>query len=500
MSSPVFGLWHRQTPWRVLIVATAIIAGMGAVALGSWSSAALIALALAALIALPTLRASMEIRLAAFFVLWSLSDFAKKVTFLAEGQAVWSQYFVFLLPYAFFALAILIPWAARQDWAHPSRLQVALLLYVGLALASTWLSGDTGPVAKAAASGLMIAPWMMVGVGASHPEARPRVARVLFVLGSLSASYGILQSLAGPTPIELGWASASGEVSIGASHLTDVLQGKSYAIVWRSTGFQADEFTYGLFLVTALASGWMLLAEERLRRAPFILGSILILTGAALSLVRTTWVAIAALVVFAILARRVRFLLRPGWILAAIVGSFFAADAAALLLRQLAYLAAGIGNLALRRALTFGTLSARAGAVAKLIDLLPDRWLTGVGYGASPWIAHKFGGFALLPSNFASHNVVLEHMWYVGLVGVVLASTIVYLAVLRGYLAYLHGALSLPVYSILLGYLLAMVLTGLSIGGVFLSFPYFFYLGALGGKTRGGHQFLPGTLPAGERM
>jgi hypothetical protein len=74
---------------------------------------------------------------------------------------------------------------------------------------------------------------------------------------------------------------------------------------------------------------------------------------------------------------------------------------------------------------------------------------------------------------------VVEILWYVGLPGLTAAAIVLIHAVGRGWRAARAGRLSRDEHLILLGYAFSMYLTGLSIAGVFLSFPFFYFLGYL---------------------
>jgi hypothetical protein len=421
----------------------------------------------------------MEYRLAALFGLWSLSDLIKKMTFLLPAQQQWAQFGPFLLPYAFFALAILIPWIGTRVTLRPSKLQLLVGAFVLVAALNTWLSGEAGLMSKAASTILLIMPWSMIAVAASYPRSVTSVCRVFVAVGVASAAYGALQFVLGPTPIELHWAQSTGELSIGASHLTAVLGGDEDFFLWRIIGFQADEFTFALFMMNSLTAAWLLHARKELSRTQLLAVSGFFLAAIGLSVVRTAWVATAALIGYVHFSRKFRFMTKPVVVFGLLVGLFFAGDLAAISLQGLRDLAQESLPPILRRTITFGTLDARAGATRALASALGQRAVIGYGYGAAAWITNKFGGFELLPSNYALHNAVVELLWLVGLPGLILAAGNLVHVVRRGWRARQAGQLSREEYLILLGYAIGMYLTGLSIAGVFLSLPFFYFMGSL---------------------
>jgi hypothetical protein len=474
--------WGWRLPAAILLLLASLACGVWVAKFTGWGFASLLALALFVSLGLPALRARMELRLAAFFSLWAFGDLFKKATFLADDQAVWSQYLVFLLPYVYFALAIALPWLVDRvwrGWRYVTAFQFLVIGFVGLATLNTWASPEAGLVGKMAATGLMIAPWLMAGVAADHPDAIRPVAYALLICGILSGLYALVQFVYGPTPLELRWAGETGRVSIGASHLLDVLEGRSYAIVWRITGFQADEFTFAYFMLTAFASAWWLRSEGLLSRWAFLLSGALFAGTIGLSVVRTAWVALLAFVLFYIIAKWKTWLLRPAVFAIIVAGAFIAGGIASIVLVRLGDIAVSSGNVLLRRALTFGTLNAREAALTVVPGVLRNNLILGIGFAASQWITTKFGGFASLPVNFTAHNAIVELLWFVGLPGVILFFMLLYAAQSAGWRSWRRGRLPLDHLALVTAFVVAMYLTGLSTAGVFLSFPFYFYLGYL---------------------
>ena len=468
----------------VILILLSAAAGVAAAVLFSWSLAALLTIALIATIALPGLLSSMEARLASFFALYAVSEFLKKATFLIDGQDTWSQFIVFLLPFGFFLAAVLIPWTRQIRWRNLTTLQWLVFGFVVVATANTWLSENTSLVAKASATALLVAPWLMIAVASEYPYSIKPVAKVLIAFGLLSALYGVIQFIFGPTPVELRWVEQTGRLSIGATHLLEVLEGVSYAFIWRITGLQPDEFTFAMFMMTGLASAWMLRLKESISWLGFVVISGVFVTAIALSLVRTIWVATVIMVVFALIARRLSWLTNPRVLVPLLAVLFFAADIASAFLNQFASVAALAENPFLRRAITFGTLDARMGAAEAFAAQLPNHWIGGFGYAASPWISQKFGGFNSLPINFSLHNAPLEFLLYFGVLGLLLFFLILWAAISRGHRAMKIGLLPMPTLAVLTAYISAMYLTGLSNGSVFLGFAFFFFLGALGSNLQ----------------
>jgi hypothetical protein len=172
-------------------------------------------------------------------------------------------------------------------------------------LINTWLAVETSTTAKLAATALLILPWTMIPVASDHPESAKPVWRALVFIGLLNTLYAGWHFVFGPTPVELRWAQAASDLSIGASHLEAFLTNRYGGVnFWRPIGFQADSFTLTLFCLNAFAMAWMLRTQRNMSVRTFFFISVLLLGGVLLSLVRTIWVAALFMIVYALLARR----------------------------------------------------------------------------------------------------------------------------------------------------------------------------------------------------
>lgn len=432
------------------------------------------------------LRKSFPSRVVIFFVLLAFADWTKRLVFLASDQVLWSQYAVYLLPYLYYLVVLLVPWGLARLQRGLPRAEGWLWIFILLMLGNTWLRIETSITAKLAATALLILPWMMVALIVDYPKAIVPTWRVLVIIGVLNAFYALWHFLGGPTPIELRWAQATSEFSIGADHLAAFLENRygGTSNVWRPIGFQSDSFTLALFCLNAFAMAWMLREQRKISLLTFFLVSGFLLGGILLSLVRTIWVTTLGMIVYAFLGRRWHSLGRPRTILIMILALFVVSALLSAFLYSFMWLAGTIGNPILARALTFGTLEARMGSLTAFVESLPRFLLTGYGMAASPWITSKFGGFGFLPPNFGNHNVVVEYLWYLGLPGVVLLFLLFYLAAQSVWKAYREGKVSAGFMSVASAYLLAMFTSGLGNGGVFLNMFFFFMLGAMFGLSK----------------
>lgn len=483
MNSALARNFQKYPYW--VILAIEILASLMLVLHPNYSAAWVLFWALAALSLPWAFSHSFTARLTFFFFLLAFADFAKRLVFLANDQAGWSQYAVYLFPYFYYIVVLLLPWGLGLLRRGVPRAHVWIWGLIAVMLLNTWLPSATSTTAKLAATALLIMPWTMIAMASDHPESATSVWRALVVIGVLNALYAALHFLFGPTPIEVRWARAAGEFSIGASHLeASLLQRYSRVLnVWRPIGFQADAFTLALFCLNTFAMAWMLRIRKKMSSGAFYLISVFLLGGVLLSLVRTVWVAAMGMIAYAVLARRWRWLARPQVVILAMPAAFVASGLASVLLYQLRWLATVVGNPILARALTFGTLAARMGSLTAFWQSLPRFLLSGYGMAASPWITSKFGGFASLPSNFGEHNALVEYLWYLGLPGLVLFFAVLYISMRSVWRAYRNGHVSAHFMALAAAYLLALYVTGLGNGGVFLNMYFFLMLGTFLGLS-----------------
>jgi hypothetical protein len=448
--------------------------------LPAWAMAALIFSVLCLIVLFLQIRfPGMNTRIAIAMGLFALADFPKRLVYLLPGQSTWSQYLVFGIPYAYFGLTIVLPWAWELRRKRPSVLQIFVLVFTGWMLLNTWIGGPTRLVARLAASGLLLLPWTMLVVAADHPEADSAVAKTMIGISLGSLAYATWIALFGPTPIEVAWAKASSWLSIGAQNLTNTLYGNYQGgpHVLRPFGFQADSFTFSLLLLNALALTWLLYEKEKIKKWTAAVLGFIFLAGIVFSLVRTVWVAAAVLVIYTLLVRRFPVLARPWVVLPVMLISFFGTNLVALLLYQLRPLQALIKNPILQRMLTVGTLEARIDAVSDFMKSVPHLIWHGYGAAASSWITSKFGGFGSLPTNFSGHNVLVEYLWYFGLIGVLLLLVLFFLISQNTWRDYARGGLKRSTLALFAGYLLGLYFSGLANGSTFLNINFFFFMG-----------------------
>jgi hypothetical protein len=453
--------------------------------LPGWSLALVLTAVLTAVAASSLLEDSMTARMKIFFSLLAVSEFVKRCTFLVSGQSLWSQYMVLLAPHAYYLFFIFYPWIMSVSFPSLSGVQKLTFAYIALALLNTWISPTFSVEAKMAASLLMIMPWTMLAVAVDCRGTTLDVARTLTGWGIVSALYGFWQFCFGPTPVELNWAEAVGTLSIGASHLAGALHGPAGLLsFWRINGMQPDAITFGIFIMTAMA-GCMLL-----RTSGIITGSVcwavstMLGTAILLSATRTIWIGLVAFLVFAAIASRFSIFLKARFPFFLALGMFFMVDVVGgFLYKNYFGLFATSSSPFLSRALTFGTVEARLGALDALVRILPERWFLGVGYGASSWITGKFGG-ALVARDFTIHNFAVELVWFVGLPGLLLFCLLlccIFSAAQKTY--YESPSSSHRTIAVICGYLLGMVLTGFGNGGVFFGYYFFFFAGVLVGSS-----------------
>jgi len=243
-------------------------------------------------------------------------------------------------------------------------------------------------------------------------------------------------------------------------------------------GLQSDGFTFGLFLLISLIGLEVLKAYGQISRLVYVGLFSLLLFGIGLSMVRTIWVAFAVFIVTRWVIEH-STLLRHTWLIPlSLVGMFLLATWIANTLYQFTPQVRTISNPLLARILTPGTLAARKDALTIFFDTLPERLIIGIGYGINPYVTSKLGSTINLPPNFEAHNVFVEQLWYVGLPGLLIFALILYEAFTRLALRYFESnQRERRVLAVLFAGLLALLATGFSNGGVFLDYPFFFFLG-----------------------
>lgn len=471
----------------VLVLAGGAVAS--ALAPSGWLVGILLASILVACVMPVLILGSIASRFALFFGLLALVDFLKRLVFLVPGQAPFSQYLVFLVPTGVYVVGVLLPGIRALGGQLHRGAVLFPLAYVLVALLNTW--GATGApfLAKAAATALLILPWTILPVALCSPEAFARVAWVLVGCAVLSTTFAMIQFVFGPTLVDVRWAHAVGDLSIGASKLAEFWKHPDALVwLWRVDGFQPDAFTFAMFDLTALAAAQLLRAWGALRRAGFIAVGSLLTIGVVMSLTRTMWLATAAALVFTWAARRHPLLLRPPVIVLLLVGAVVAGQVGAYVLHSLIGLRLATGSAVLGRALLVGTVEARLGGLQAFLSALHLHGLVGVGHAAQPWVSDKLGG-PKLPPNSSAHNFLVEEVWLVGVPGLLLFWATLY-STIRGLArrGVVEDTMTRSTAAVLVGYLIGMFLSGLGNGGVFLGYYgyyYFFFSGVLAGALGG---------------
>lgn len=465
-------------PLVTLVALAVIIVSVTIVFLNSWAMALVLTLVLSLWAGLASASATVHRCLTVFFSLLAVVNLPKRMVFLVPEQSPWSQYLVLILPTLYYGIVILAPKLPRIIASPLLRVEKLVLTYLVLALTTTWLSPGATFLGRLAASGLFLLPWTMILIAMRWGwEALPNVSRTLVFWGVINVIYGLWLFIFGPTLVELRWAE-SAEFSIGARHLIAAMSGEGSQGVWRVIGLQSDGFTFGLFLLISLIGLEVLKAYGQISRLVYVGLFSLLLFGIGLSMVRTIWVAFAVFIVTRWVIEH-STLLRHTWLIPlSLVGMFLLATWIANTLYQFTPQVRTISNPLLARILTPGTLAARKDALTIFFDTLPERLIIGIGYGINPYVTSKLGSTINLPPNFEAHNVFVEQLWYVGLPGLLIFALILYEAFTRLALRYFESnQRERRVLAVLFAGLLALLATGFSNGGVFLDYPFFFFLG-----------------------
>ncbi len=361
--------------------------------------------------------------------------------------------------------------------------QWQVTVFIILALLATWLTPGFSINGRLAATAFLILPWTMTFLASAVPGALLIVCRVLVTVAIISGLYGWWQFVFGPTIIELKWALDTSEFSIGASHLTNTLEGPLAHRAWRIIGLQADTLTFGLLQFNALLSAYILRALGELRLKTFSLISSVILLSIAASIGRSIWVATAIFISLAFLARRVRLLLHPNLVMIMMIGGFILFSLVVPIL--IGFSPVIQDNPRAIVAFTTQTLSDRTAALETIVKLISEGNIFGIGFAASEWISHKFKSDVTLPPNFGRHNALVELMYYCGAVGVIIFLSILYKAHKNAYSRWRSS-----IETFIAAYLIALFILGFASGSNFLNYYYFFFLGYLLRQS----QELPGMI------
>lgn len=478
-------------PPVILVAIAVVVVSVTIVSFYSWAMALILTLTLSLWAGLTSNSATVHKRLTIFFSLFALINLPKRMVFLLPDQSPWSQYLVLVLPTLYYAALILVPTLPRIIAPPLLRIEKLVIAYLVLASAMTWLGLGATLLGRLAASGLILLPWTIILIGMRWGwEALPSVSRTLVFWGVINVLYGLWQFIFGPTLVELRWAE-SAEFSIGARHLITAMSSEGPQGVWRVIGIQSDGFSLGLFLLISIIGLEVLAARRQIRKVLYVILFGLLLLGIGLSMVRTIWIAFIVFIVtrlaieYSTLLRHT--LLRYARLIfpLSLVGTFLLAIWIASTLYQFTHLVRMIPNPLLARILTPGTLEARKDALTIFLDILPERLITGLGYGVDPYIAGKFGSTVDLPPNFEGHNVFVEQLWYVGLPGLMLFVLVLCEAFIRLAQRYFRGnQCERRVLAVLIAGLLALLTTGFSNGGSFLDYPFFFLLGVAASREQ----------------
>ncbi len=445
----------------------------------NWVGGFLVALALMLCLLPFSLWNGEKNRFLVLFSLIAMGDFLKRFVFLFPDQEGFSQYVVYVLPYLYFAVVFLLPEVLRS-LKQPVEINSYLTIFLGWMLLNTWVASQTTLLAKMAATIFLLMPWLMIYIAAKNPSSFLIVSKTIIFFGSLNVLYGAIQFVSGPTIIERLWSEAVVEFSIGAQHVQAFLFNWFGGVnFYRPNGLQADAYTFGLFSLNALVFTWLLRAQNRLRMAYFLPISFVFLAGVLISTVRSIWISTIMFILYAFLGSRIRLFSRSWFVFLSFILIFYSANFIANFLYSFMGLAGMTQNPFLARALTFGTLSDRVGAVSAFWQDLPNLWLLGKGLAASDWITSKFGGFSDLPLNYGRHNFIVQYLWWGGVIGLLLMMVLLAKAFQKAEFEYLKGRLPLSVLGIFAAYLVSMVLLGQGNGSSFLNFVFFYAIGLM---------------------
>ena len=436
-----------------------------------------------------------------------LAQLLKRVIFLIGPQPLEVYYGIQFIPtlvlLVMLSLALYRLRRRRLPWS--GRLLVAFL---ALALVSTLLSArflSWWAVLSAIHQQLLPMSMFFVGV-LILPGKFASIGRTMAILAGVSAVYGVIQLIGGPTAIDEAGGAATSSYSIHGSKVFAYIEGASYE--FRAYSFYADPLTWGLTLCAGFVGAGVARQLGRLSRFWWWLVTALVLAGLFCALTRTVWVCLLATVAsFALL--RYRMFRRP-WLVFCLTLSFFAVAVAAggFLYREL-FLARRLpltDNIIVSRYMDAGTIEARISAWDTLQEVSRTSPLLGQGYGM---LLGAVRSLETLPSETLpalSHNFLVEMVFNTGIPGACLFLLFFLQWLREGFSTLrrlgdrrLQGAARW-----MIAFTVGSFLTGYLNGSCFMTHEFFLLMGVLAGAAplaRGlGREPRPIWTPALDRL
>lgn len=367
----------------------------------------------------------------------TLSQFGKRAIFFSGPQSAYGYYTVALIPIVLTLFLACLVLATGQVNVIPVSARWLLGFGIWAAL-GTLVVGEGVGVARAAAVASRIGPIAGFFVGLAMPIGSSRFSKVLtsiWLAALATVPYGLFQFVNGPTTLDSIWARHVSNISTQGGKVAAYLAGTNAD--WRAFSYHADPNIWGMFLVVGVvaymasrgrreSAGGHLAAEARFRELLHPVIPVLLATGMVVSLTRTSWLALGGTVVTYVALKNMSKL-RPALIFGVLLGAGMAAQLVGSWLYGL-FLAesipGSIDSRILARAVSFGSVEARLGALTTLPTALIEYPIFGRGLAYSDYFLESLAGREV--GNVGGHNVLLELSVSTGAVGLVLFGGFVY--------------------------------------------------------------------------
>jgi len=414
----------------------------------------------------------------AFLVFAEMAHTLKRFVFVFGEQSQAAYYAIGLGP--FFVAAILFWVVFRKRKCPLPKSARWLLAFVAVAGSTTlYRSLEFGAFA-----GLFsyTAPMMVFFASAYLPDrAVEKLAKTAIWLGCVSVLYGFWQLAMGPTFIDVAWAENTQEFSTEGAKVFDYLHpANSLATdnLFRPYSFHSDPFAWAMSLSAMVALAGMS-RSGRGARSNYIAWALAIaLVGLPMCLSRSPIIGYLAMIIFSI-AIRTRLLRGPASLSLTLVAlAIVVVGLGQYLVDNFAFLDLERDSSIESRYLTVGTISARTGAGAFLLDALSEYPLLGAGLGSSATGSTKDTD-SVHDELAWSHNIIVDIIFTCGGIGAVLFFGFIYKYLVEIFVMFKRrqdpDAARVGCWA--LSAVAGFVLTGFASGAVFMSYDFFLVAG-----------------------
>lgn len=468
---------------------TSLAVALGAAsALRGFQAACLTATAILLTCTLPLM--SLTIGIASLPWVETLSQFGKRAIFLSGPQSVYGYYTIALIPIVLTLFLACLVLAAGQVNAIPVSARWLLVFGMWAAL-GTLVVGEGVGVARGAAVASRIGPIAGFFVGLAMPIGGSRFSRVvtsIWIAALATVPYGLFQFVNGPTTLDAVWAEHVSSISTQGGKVAAYLAGTHAD--WRAFSYHADPNVWGMFLVVGVvaymasrgyrgyAGGPVSAEAARLSELVQPAIPVLLAAGMIVSLTRTSWLALGGTVV-AYVALTKTSKLRPALTFGILLGAGLAAQLVGSWLYGLFLsesIPGTIDSRILARAMSFGSLEARLGALTTLPTVWMEYPIFGRGLAYSDYFLESLTGRQV--GNVGGHNVLLELSVSTGAVGLFLFGGFVYNWLKEQRAAETQSAEYGNARYWVIAFVIGFIFTGYTNGITFMNLWFFLFAGS----------------------